>query len=288
MYAIAGASGQLGRLALASLIDKVGAAQVVALVRDPAKLADVAAQGVSVRAADYDQPETLVTALAGVSRLLLISGNAIGQRARQHGAVIDAAKAAGVGFIAYTSILHADVSTIGLAGEHRATEALLAASGLPFALLRNGWYNENYTGALAPVVAGGVLIGASGAGRIASAARADLAEAAAVVLAGGDETAGKVYELAGDAAFTMADFASELSRIAGKPVVYQDMAEADYAKALESVGLPDFIAAMIANSSFQASSSALFDDSGTLGALIGRPTTPIAQTIATALGVAAA
>ncbi|WP_408590674.1 SDR family oxidoreductase [Novosphingobium sp.] len=288
MYAIAGASGQLGRLALASLIDKVGSAQVVALVRDPAKLADVAAQGVSVRAADYDQPETLVTALAGVSRLLLISGNAIGQRARQHGAVIDAAKAAGVGFIAYTSILHADVSTIGLAGEHRATEALLAASGLPFALLRNGWYNENYTGALAPVVAGGVLIGASGAGRIASASRADLAEAVAVVLAGGDETAGKVYELAGDAAFTMADFASELSRIAGKPVVYQDMAEADYAKALESVGLPDFIAAMIANSSFQASSGALFDDSGTLGALIGRPTTPIAQTIATALGVAAA
>lgn len=283
MYAIAGASGQLGRLALESLIARVGAGSVVALARDPGKLADAAALGVLVRAADYDQPETLAGALAGVTRLLLISGNAVGQRARQHGAVIDAAKAAGVGFIAYTSILHADTSPIGLAGEHRATEALLHEAGVPFALLRNGWYNENYTGALAPVLASGVLIGAAGSGRISAASRRDYAEAAAAVLAGGDEQAGAVHELAGDEAFTMAEFAAAVATASGKPVVYQDMAQADYAAALEGAGLPGFVATILSDSSFQSSKDALFDDSRTLSALIGRPTTPIAQTIAAAL-----
>ncbi len=279
MYAIAGASGQLGQLVLAGLVEKVGADKVVALVRTPAKLAEAAASGVSVRAFDYDAVDA--AALAGVERLLLISANEVGKRGPQHQAVIDAAKAAGVGLIAYTSILHAPTSTIGLAEEHRATEAALAASGLPYMLLRNGWYNENYTGALGPSIEHGAIIGAAGAGRICSATRADYAAAAVAALV--DGAAGDVYELAGDEAFTMADFAAHVARIAGKPVAYVDMSQADYAAALEGVGLPGWLAAMLANSSYASSQGALFDDSHTLSRLIGRPTTPIADTIAAAL-----
>lgn len=279
MYAIAGASGQLGRLALAELVARVGADKVVALVRDPAKLADA---GVEVRHADYDKPETLEPALAGVERLLLISGNAVGARVPQHAAVIDAAKAAGVKLVAYTSILHADSSTIGLAGEHRATEDLLRASGLAFVLLRNGWYNENYTGALAPSVAHGAIIGAAGEGRIASATRADYAAAAAVALVSAQ--GGEIYELAGDEAFTMAQFAAQVSVAAEKPVAYVNMTKEAYAAALEGVGLPGFLCQMLADSSFESSKDQLFDDSHTLSRLIGRPSTPIAETIAAALG----
>lgn len=278
MYAVAGASGQLGRLALGELVGRVGADKVVALARDPAKLADA---GVAVRVADYDRPETLVPALAGVERLLLISGNAVGARVAQHKAVIDAARESGVKLIAYTSILHADSSTIGLAEEHRQTEALLRESGLATVLLRNGWYNENYTGALAPSVAHGAIIGAAGTGRIASATRADYAAAAAVALVSAQ--GGEVYELAGDAAFTMADFAAEVAQVAGKPVAYVDMPKGEYAAALEGVGLPGFIAQMVSDSSFESSKDQLFDDSHTLSRLIGRPTTPIAETIAAAL-----
>lgn len=278
MYAVAGASGQLGRLALGELVGRVGADKVVALARDPAKLADA---GVAVRVADYDRPETLVPALAGVERLLLISGNAVGARVAQHKAVIDAAREAGVKLIAYTSILHADSSTIGLAEEHRQTEALLRESGLATVLLRNGWYNENYTGALAPSVAHGAIIGSAGTGRIASATRADYAAAAAVALVSAQ--GGEVYELAGDAAFTMADFAAEVAQVAGKPVAYVDMPKGEYAAALEGVGLPGFIAQMVSDSSFESSKDQLFDDSHTLSRLIGRPTTPIAETIAAAL-----
>jgi len=279
MYAVAGASGQLGRLALAELVARVGAGQVVALARDPAKLDEA---GVAVRLADYDKPETLAPALAGVERLLLISGNAVGTRVAQHAAVIEAAKASGVKLIAYTSILHADSSTIGLAQEHRETEALLRASGVPFVLLRNGWYNENYTGMLAPSIAHGAIIGAAGEGRIASASRADYAAAAATALVGAK--GGEVYELAGDEAFTMGQFAAEVSRQAGKPVAYVDMSKDDYAAALESAGLPGVVAQMLADSDFESSKDQLFDAGHMLSALIGRPTTPIAATIAAALG----
>lgn len=281
MFAVAGASGQLGRLVIEDLLGRVQADRIIALVRDPAKLSDLAARGVTVREADYNRAETLGLALVGVERLLLISGNEVGQRLRQHRAVIDAAATAGVRFICYTSILHADSSTIGLAEEHRQTEAAIKASSLPFALLRNGWYSENYTGALAPSLQFGMIAGSSGDGRISSAPRKDFAAAAAAVLASGE--AGAVHELAGDSAFTMAEFAAEVSRQAGRTVAYQDMTQADYAAMLESVGLPGQVAAMIADSSFQASKDVLFDESGTLSRLIGRPTTPIADSIAEAL-----
>jgi NAD(P)H dehydrogenase (quinone) len=277
MYAVTGASGQLGRLVIESLLGKVAPDQIVALVRDPASVADFAAKGVVVRAFDYDAPETLVPALAGVTRLLLISGNAVGSRVPQHRAVIDAAKAAGVGFLAYTSLLRAQTSTMLLAAEHKATEDLLAASGVPTALLRNGWYSENYLMSAGPAIEHGVLLGSAGDGVVSAAARADYAEAAAVVLSRGE--AG-TYELGGAPGFTHAELAAVLAELSGKPVAYQDVPEADYAKALEGAGLPGPFAAILADSDARAGEGALFDDSGTLATLLGRATTPWRETIA--------
>lgn len=281
MYAVTGASGQLGRLVVEDLIARVDPGQVVALVRDPAKLADLADRGVQVRAFDYNAPETLPSALAGIDRLLLISSNDVGQRERQHRTVVDAAKAAGVGLIAYTSILHADDSPLGLAAEHRATEAAIRESGLPYALLRNGWYTENYTMGAAMAVEHGSVIGSTGSGRIATATRADYAAGAAAALISGES---RIYELAGDNAFTLADFAATLAQVSGKPVAYVDMPEGDYRAALESVGLPAPLAHMLADSSAKAAGDALFDDGHALSTLIGRPTTPLIDTVKAAIG----
>ncbi len=278
MYAVTGASGQLGRLVVEDLIAKVDPGIVVALARDPARLADLAGRGVIVRAFDYNAAETLRSALDGVDRLLLISSNELGKRELQHRAVIDAAKAAGVGFVAYTSILHADDSPLGLAAEHRATEAAIKGSGIPYALLRNGWYTENYTMGAATAIEHGAVIGSTGAGRISTATRADYAAAAAAVLLGNDRTS-RTYELAGDAAFTLADYAAALAEASGKPVVYVDMPEDRYRAELEGAGLPGPLASMLADSSAKAAGGALFDDGRALSALIGRPTTPLAETV---------
>lgn len=280
-YGVTGASGQLGKFVLEELLGKVAASDVVAYGRDVAKLADYAAKGVTVRPMDYDDPASLPTALDGVDRLLLISGSALGERPRQHGNVINAAKEAGVNYIAYTSVLEADTTPIKLGREHQATEELLAAGGIDYDLARMGWYNENYIGSLPVQVEQGVITGAQGQGRISSASRADLAGGLAVILLTGK--GGGTYDLAGDSSWTMEDFAAELSKQADKPVKYVDMSEADYAKSLEQVGLPDFIAAVIANSAAATSQGALENDSKTLSGLTGRPTTPIAQTIASAL-----
>ena len=284
MFAVTGATGALGRLTIAALLDLVPAAQIVAVVRDEEKARDLSEKGVIVRSADYNNPASLEAAFVGVSRLLLISGSEIGKRVAQHTAVVNAAKQAGVSFIAYTSILHADVSTIGLAEEHRQSEAAILNSGLNYAMLRNAWYNENYTGALQPSIAHGGILGSSGEGRISSASRADLATAAAIVLAGGAQHDGKVYELVGDQSLNMTEFAAEVSAQAGTTVPYIDLPEADYAKALEGAGLPGFVAAMIAQSSAASRDGALYGSEKHLSALIGRPTTPISATIRSALG----
>ncbi|CAA0109155.1 Quinone oxidoreductase 2 [Starkeya nomas] len=283
MYAVTGASGQLGRLVIDALIQKVAPGAVVALVRDPAKAADAAGKGAQVRRFDYSRPDTLAPALAGVERLLLISSSEVGQRAAQHQAVIDAAKAAGVKFIAYTSILHADTNPLDLAVEHRATEEALKASGIPHAVLRNGWYTENFTAGAAPAIAHGVLLGSAGSGRTSAAARADYAAAAVAVLAG-TSVATQVYELAGDEAFTQDELAAALAEFSGKPVVYRDLPEAEYGAALEQAGLPGPFAHILADSSAKTAGGALFDDSHVLSRLIGRPTTPWRQTVKEAVG----
>ncbi|MEG9511607.1 MAG: SDR family oxidoreductase, partial [Pantoea piersonii] len=252
MIAVTGATGQLGRLVIEALLKKVPAEQIIAAVRSPEKAADLAAKGVTVRKADYSQPETLMSALSGVDKLLLISGSEVGQREAQHQAVINAAKSASVKFIAYTSLLHADSSPLGLGVEHRATEALLQASGIPFALLRNGWYTENYAASIAPALTHHAFIGSAGEGRIASAARRDYADAAAEVISR-DDQAGKIYELAGDDSYTLAEFAAEIARQSGEQVDYVNLSPAEFAAALKGAGLPDGLAEMLADSDKGAS-----------------------------------
>ena len=276
---VTGATGQLGRLVVEKLKQKVAADTIVALVRNPEKAADL---GVETRPFDYTQPETLVTSLKGIDKLLLISGNEIGQRLPQHKAVIEAAKQAGVKQITYTSILHADSSPLGLAGEHLGTEVAIKESGLTYTILRNGWYTENYTGSAKGAVGAGAFIGNAGDGKIASAARVDYAEAAAVVLAG-EVHENKTYELAGDEAYTLTELAAEISRQTGKIVPYNNLTEAEYAGILKSFGLPDGLAEMLADSDTGASKGGLFDDSRALSKLIGRPTTPLAIVLAEAL-----
>lgn len=278
MIAITGATGQLGHYVIESLKKTVPVSQIVAIVRNPAKAQALAAQGITVRQADYGDEAALTSALQGVEKLLLISSSEVGQRAPQHRNVINAAKAAGVKFIAYTSLLHADTSPLGLADEHIETEKMLADSGIVYTLLRNGWYSENYLASALAALEHGVFIGAAGDGKIASATRADYAAAAARVISeAGHE--GKVYELAGDSAWTLTQLAAELTKQSGKQVTYQNLSEADFAAALKSVGLPDGLADMLADSDVGASKGGLFDDSKTLSKLIGRPTTTLAESV---------
>jgi len=277
--AITGATGQLGRLIVERLKTRVEPARLRTLVRTPAKAADL---GIQALEADYDRPSTLAAALVGVDTLMLVSSSEVGRRTEQHRHVIEAARAAGVRRIVYTSLLHADTSELSLAGEHRDTERMLKDSGLAWTILRNGWYTENYMGAVAGALAAGALAGSAGQGRIASAARADYAEAAAVVLAGAGHE-GRTYELAGDTAYTLGELAAELSRQAGRTIPYRDLPEADYAAILAGHGLPPDLARAIAGWDAGASRGALFDDGHRLSALIGRPTTPLSVSVAAAL-----
>lgn len=277
--AVTGATGQLGRLVIEKLKAKLPSSEIVALARQPEKAGDL---GVAVREADYERPDTLDAALAGVDTLLLISSSEVGRRVPQHLNVIEAAKRAGVKHIIYTSLLHAETSPMGLAEEHRTTESALKASGLPYTVLRNGWYTENYTASVGGALAGGALIGSAGEGRISSATRADFAEAAVAVLTGkGHE--GQVYELAADEPYTLADLAAEVSRQSGRTIPYKNLPEAEYAAALAGFGLPEVFAQMLAHYDVLASQGALFDNSRTLSKLIGRPTTPLSAAVAEAL-----
>lgn len=277
--AITGATGQLGRLVIQSLKDKAPGKPIVALVRSPEKAADL---GVETRAFDYSRIDTLAPALDGVDTLLLISSSEVGQREEQHRNVIDAAKAAGVGRIVYTSILHADRSPMSLADEHRATEALLKSSGIPATILRNGWYAENYTGSIQPALVNGAFVGSASDGRLSLATRADYAEAAAVVLTS-DDHAGKIYELAGDEAVTLSDLAAEVSRQTSRNIVYNDLPQAEYAAILEQAGLPGTLSHSIAGWDVDAANGALFDDGRQLSSLIGRPTTRLADAVRAAI-----
>lgn len=282
MIVVTGASGQLGRLVIENLLQTVPAAQIVAAVRTPAKVADLAARGVQVREADYNRPETLDTAFAGADKLLLISSSEVGSRLPQHRAVIDAAKRAKVGLIAYTSLLRADTTPLPLGAEHKATEQLITESGLPAVILRNGWYTENYLANIPPALQYGVVLGSAGEGRIASAARADYAAAAAAVLTR-DGQAGKVYELAGDESYTLDELAAEIARQSGKAVAYQNLPEADFKAALLGAGLPEGLATLLAESDIGASKGGLFDDGHQLSQLIGRPTASLAVLVKAAL-----
>lgn len=280
---VTGATGQLGRLVIESLLQRgVPAGQIVATGRAVERLAEFAGRGLQVRAMDYDDAATVADALKGATKVLLISGSEVGRRVRQHRAVIDAAVAESVGLIAYTSIANADSTGMKLAAEHQATEALLAQSGLPYVLLRNGWYLENYTEQLQGTLAQGVFAGSAGDGKVSAAARADYAEAAAAALLAEDQ-AGKVYELGGDDAFSMAELAGEIAEASGQPIAYQDLPAADYAAMLAGFGVPLDFADILADSDLGIARGDLHVTTTQLRTLIGRPTTPMSEAVRSAV-----
>jgi len=281
---VTGATGHLGRLVVESLLQRgVPAGEIVATGRNLDKIKDFADRGVRTAHADFNDPESLTAAFAGAQKVLLISGSEPGQRIPQHTNAIEAAKAAGVDLLAYTSIVGADSTTMILATDHQATEAVLAAAGVPYALLRNAWYHENYTEALSATLERGVIVGSAAQGRVSAASRLDYAEAAAVVLTT-DGHAGAVYELGGDNAYSQADLAAEITAQSGTQVSYQDLSVAEYEKMLTEVaGLPAPVATMVADIDRAVSEGDLEVTSGDLSRLIGRPTTPLATAVRAAL-----
>ncbi len=284
MIAITGATGQLGRLVIERLAQTLHASELIAVVRDPQKALDLVERGVQVRQGDYSRPDSLTTAFAGADKVLLVSSSEVGHRVPQHQAVTDAAREVGIKLLAYTSILKADTSPLRLAEEHLATEAYIRASGVPFTFLRNGWYTENLTGFPPAAVAHGVLLGAAKDGRFATASRSDYAAAAAAVLTGkGHEN--RIYELGGDQPYTLAELAAEAARQAKRPVVYKNLPEREYAKALIGFGLPEGLANAIADADAGASQGALDTDAHDLAMLIGRATTPMKESVAIALAL---
>jgi NAD(P)H dehydrogenase (quinone) len=283
MIAVTGATGKLGRLVVEGLLKKVPATEIIAVVRNPEKASDLAARGVQVRQADYNKPETLPAAFAGVEKVLLISGNEVGRRIPQHTAVIAAAKSAGVQLFAYTSLVRADTSPLTMiAGEHKATEEAIRASGMKYVILRNAGYFENHTGKLGPVLQQGSILSASGDSRYAAAARADYAAAAVAVLtSAGHEN--KVYELAGDYPFTLAELAAEVARQSGKPVSYKSLSPDEYRKALVELGTPPDFVDVLVGSDLGASLGGWDSSSRELHRLIGRPTATLAEAVAAGL-----
>ncbi|MGV9345295.1 SDR family oxidoreductase [Streptomyces spiralis] len=278
---VTGATGHLGRLVVEQLLEKVPAERITAVVRTPEKAADLAGRGVRIAVADYNAPETFDGLFAAGDRVLLISGNEFDKgRVQQHRVVIDAAEAAGVALLAYTSAPGS--LTAALADDHRGTEEALLASGLPYTLLRNGWYHENYTEQLAPVLEHGAVVQAAGEGRISSASRADYAAAAVAVLTGeGHEN--RTYELGGDQAWGFAEFAAEVSRQTGKEIGYRPVSVEEYQAILAGAGLPGPLAAILAGVDASIEKGELVVDSGDLSRLTGRPTTPLAESVAAAL-----
>ncbi|MFE7266251.1 SDR family oxidoreductase [Streptomyces sp. NPDC057592] len=282
---VTGATGELGRLVVEQLLATVPASGIAAVVRDAEKAAPLAARGVELRVADYDRPESLKDAFRAGDRVLLISGSEVGRRVPQHTAVIDAAKAAGVAQLAYTGILGGPAADFRLAAEHKVTEQLILDSGLPHTFLRNGWYTENYTANLAPVLEHGAVVANAGEGRIASATRADYAAAAAAVLTG-EGHIGAAYELSGDVAWSLAEYAAEISKATGEEIAYRNVPAATHQEILVGAGVPEFFAEILVDVDEAIARGLLATTSGDLARLIGRPTTPLAETVAAAVAAA--
>ncbi|MCS7185966.1 MAG: SDR family oxidoreductase [Armatimonadetes bacterium] len=273
MICVTAATGQLGQKVVEFLLEKVVPEELVLAVRNTEKAKGFAQRGTVVREADYDFPETLEKAFKGVRKLLLISSPSIGRRVEQHRNVIEAAKRSGVETIVYTSVLHADRSRLGLiAEEHRQTEEMIRSSGLDYTILRNGWYVENYASLVKTAVSHGLIIGCAGEGKISAAPRSDYAEAAAVVLTTVGHS-GKIYELAGDEAFTMGELATEISRQTGKEISYKNVNPEEYVQWLVSTGVSEAFARFLASIDEAIAEGDLFDDSHQLSQILGRPTT---------------
>lgn len=273
MICVTAATGQLGRKVVEFLLKRLEPEKLVLAVRNPAKAQEFAEKGLTVREADYDRPETLERAFEGVTKLLLISSPSVGRRVEQHRNAIEAAKRSGVKTIVYTSVLHADRSRLGvIAEEHRQTEAMVKSSGMDYTILRNGWYVENFAPQVKNALNQGFIVGCAGKGKISAAPRSDYAEAAAVVLTT-DGHSGKIYELAGDEAFTMEELAAEISLQTGKEVSYKNLTPDEYVRWLVSTGVSEEVARFLATMEEAIEKGDLFDDSRQLSQLLGRPTT---------------
>ncbi|GAA4175163.1 SDR family oxidoreductase [Gryllotalpicola koreensis] len=276
---VTAASGHLGRLVVDALLAR-GArpSDIVATARNVAKLADLADRGVRTAELDYARPETIAAALDGVDSLLFISASEPGGRTALHQNVIDAAAAAGVQKLVYTSAPRATTSTLAVAPDHKATEEAIAAAGIPATILRNNWYTENYAGALATAAESGVLAASAGDGRVASATRADFAEAAAVVLLE-DGHLGQVYELGGDVAWNFTELAAAMSEVLGREVRYTPLSTEEHLAALEAAGLDAGVAAFVTAIDTGIRHGELAETDGTLSRLIGRPTTSLVDAL---------
>lgn len=283
MIAITGASGQIGRQVIQQLLKRTSAANLLAIARNPADIDEFRRAGVCVRQADYNQAETLLPALSGARKILLISGNELGRRESQHAAVISAAKQLKVDLLAYTSVTKASHSPIGLAQEHKVTEQLIHQCGLPAVILRNCWYNENLTQNLSGVLTAGKVRGAASDGIIHTAAAADYAEAAAIILHSDEKHRGNIYEFAGDQGFTMKQYAAEISRLCGKKIHYENLPERDFSEYLTRLRMPAVQARLLADAQIHAANGWLQESSQTLSKILGRPTTSMAEAITAAL-----
>jgi NAD(P)H dehydrogenase (quinone) len=274
---VTGAAGHLGRLVVEALLDAgVAASDIRAGARDTARIADLAERGVQTVRLDYADAASVADAVAGVERVLLISGSEVGRRVAQHRAVIDAAASAGVAQFVYTSAPHATTSALVLAPEHKATEEAIAASGVPATILRNNWYTENYLGTLAQARETGVVASSTGAGRVASASRRDFAEAAAVALTT-DGHAGAVYELGGDVAWDFAELAAAIGEVLGRDVAYVAQTPEEQAAALSAAGLDAGTVGFVVALDGNIRDGLLGEVTGELSRLIGRPTTPLVE-----------
>jgi NAD(P)H dehydrogenase (quinone) len=280
---VTGSTGKLGRHVIDHLLTAgINPGEIVGLARDSEKARDLADRGIDIQIGDYTKPDTLSEAVEGVDELLLISSSEVGERVEHHRNVIDAAKEHDVGFIAYTSLLNADSSLLGIADEHVATEETIRDSGIPYTFLCNGWYTENYTEQIDQALKQGAFVGCAGDGRISVATRSDYAEAAVTVLTE-DGHDGEVYELGGDDAITMAELAEEVTQQSDTEVVYQDLSEDEHMDALTEQGVPESQASTLVEMDRAIAEGELYTESDDLRQLIGHPTTPLAEAVANAL-----
>jgi NAD(P)H dehydrogenase (quinone) len=282
MIVVTGTTGRLGQLVIDGLLQRVPPAQIIAAVRTPAKAASLTARGVTVRAADYNEPEQLSSAFTGADRVLLISSNDPRQSVTQHTAVIEAARQAGAGLLAYTSLWHADTSTLLTAVPHRLTEPVIRDSGVPYTFLRNNLYTDHYAPQIKQAAKSGIFVGSAGTGRVASATRADYAAAAVAVLTGnGHEN--KVYELGGDVAWSYPELAAVLSKATGHEIAYQSIPPAEHYELLVAAGIPRVAADLFIDTYTGIADGQLAGTPGDLRALIGHPTTSLADAVAAIL-----
>ncbi|SEL54476.1 NAD(P)H dehydrogenase (quinone) [Blastococcus sp. DSM 46786] len=268
-------SGHLGHLVVQDLLDRgVPASDVVAGARKPDAVADLAASGVRTTRIDYDDPATVEAAVGAGDTFVLVSGNDLVNRDRQHADAIASAARAGAHHLVYTSGLRAAESPSPIAARHAPTEEAVRGSGVPFTILRNGWYTENYGRDLHGVRQSGVLLASVGEGRVASASRRDFAQAVGAVVTSGGHL-GRTYELSGDVAWTYDDLAAALSEVLGRDVIYRSVTPDEHLEMLTGAGIPEQFARMGVAVDGGIRDGAFAYRNGDLARLIGRPTTPL-------------